>query len=177
VYIGAIPPYHKDVMTDLDREHLLQKIVAGSGFLFALLILPIAQYYLVNSPETPKEQGTVAGVSTDKTVTEAVVQDSTACTEQKSKDLSDLQVWQDGRIAALTRELDAAVQPYQQAIEVVTGENVEAEKAALTKLIADEQQAFEAKRNQIVAVVDAKVKELSTKDCGVVEATPEATRN
>jgi peptidoglycan hydrolase CwlO-like protein len=151
-------------MEDDKREHLLQKVVAVSGFLFALLILPIAQFALVNG--RPAEEGTVAGVSTDETVTQASIEDPTACLEDKQQKLTELQEWLSGRLIALDRSYTAVVAPYQAALPVVTGD-VEAEQRALNELIAKETAKYDAEKAQIVAAVDAQVKEQSSRDCGV----------
>ncbi|HSI20986.1 MAG TPA: hypothetical protein VLA04_04810 [Verrucomicrobiae bacterium] len=158
-------------MNDLDREHLLQKVVAVSGFLFALLILPIAQYMLVNGREGVAEKGAVAGVSTGETVLGSVVADDpVACQATKEKDLRELQEWSDSRLLALQRDYNAAIAPYEQAIPLVTGQNVEQERGALSKLIAGETVSYNAKKEQIAAAVDGKVSEISRVDCGTVPA-------
>lgn len=88
------PSYEKPLDKDLQKEHRLHRIVAGSAFIFALSILPVAQYVLLrNQTAAPKdsiatqerrygavdpiasgtsdqtlttgEQGQVAGVSTE----------------------------------------------------------------------------------------------------------------
>jgi hypothetical protein len=152
-------------MSDLDREHLLQKVVAVSGFVFALLILPVAQYLLVHGGQP--EQGAVAGVSTEESVINSNVPalDPVACQADKEAQLAELQEWNDGRMAALDRDFAAAVKPYQDAITLVTGENVAAEQEALGRLIADETTNYETKKNQILAAVDKRVKEISSTDC------------
>jgi hypothetical protein len=157
-------------MTELDREHLLQKVVAASGFLFALLILPIAHYTLVNGvTEGQQDQGEVAGATTDESVLRSsVAADPLACRSEQEQELRELQNWQDGRLIALRRNYDAAVQPYQAALPLLTGENIEAERLALTRLINDETSKFEVQRNQILAAVEARGKEISSRACGTV---------
>lgn len=161
-------------MTELDREHFLQKVVAASGFLFALLILPVAQYLLLDGQNRAEqtEQGSVAGVSTEEQIIRGnIPQDNPLqCLEAKRQELTNLQEWSTGRLAALQREYEAAITPYQQAIPVLTGDNVDAERAALQGLIADEAAAYSARRDQIVAAVDARVKEVSALECGTVPA-------
>jgi hypothetical protein len=150
-----------------DREHLLQKIVAVSGFLFALLILPVAQFVLVNGRANQAEKGNVAGVSTDETITRgSVATDPATCTTDKQKQLTDLQSWLTNRMVALDRDYKASVQPYQAALPLVTGNDIQAEKAALNQLIADETTKYNTDKAQITAAVDKQTKEFSAIDCG-----------
>lgn len=169
MYRGAEKSYTQ-CMSDMDREHLLHKVVAVSGFVFALLILPVAQYFITNGREQAKQEtGTVAGVSTDTNITKgAVVQDPATCEQNKEKDLADLQVWYDGRLTALNRDHDAAIKPYQEAIPLITGDNAETEKASLQKLIDEETATYSTKRDQIASAVDSQTKEISSRIC----ATP-----
>lgn len=163
-------------MSDNDREHVLQKVVAVSGFLFALLILPVAQYFLVNSQQQPakQDQGTVAGVSTDTTITNASVTDPTACNAQKSQDLADLQRFYTGEIAALDRKYNPLIQSYQTALSQTAADD-QANRAALQKLIDDEQQQYATDKAPIQIAVDKQTKEISSRDCGTATATPTAT--
>ncbi len=91
------PSYDKPLDKDLQKEHRLHRLVAGSAFIFALSILPVAQYVLLrNQTSAPgaevatqerrygavesiangtvsesiatNEEGQVAGVTTDGTV-------------------------------------------------------------------------------------------------------------
>jgi hypothetical protein len=157
-------------MDTQDREHLLQKVVAVSGFVFALLILPVAQYVLVHGGQQPAEQGTVAG---DTTITNAdLPSDPAACTAKKSQDLKDLQAWQDNRLAALDRDYKTAVDPYKAAIPVVTGDVVK-EQASLQSLIDDETRKYTAKKTAITTAVDKQITALSAQNCGPV-ASPTA---
>jgi len=145
-------------MHDLKKEHLLHKIVATSGFLFALCILPVAQYLLVNGGKIPSN-GSVAGISTDTKVAAEVPQDqgsSASCSAKKQQELSDLATFYNGKKAALLRDYQTAVQPYQAAETVLAGtpESIAAEKAALDGLINDQN----TKYTQNLAAVDAAVK-------------------
>jgi hypothetical protein len=157
-------------MTDLDREHLLQKIVATSGFLFALLVLPIAQYLLINGEAGGHpEQGQVAGVTTDESLLRgSVPSDPTACRADQEKELRELRVWQDGRLLALQREYETAIEPYQAALPVLSGSSIETERQALQRLINDETRSFEAKRDQIITAVERQAKEISARPCETV---------
>jgi len=69
-------------MTIRAKELLLHKVVATSAFVFALCILPVAQYLLIGHGAASQrgEQGTVAGVSTDSSITEASVPTPTPAT-------------------------------------------------------------------------------------------------
>ncbi len=165
-------------MSDLDREHLLQKVVAVSGFLFALLILPVAQYFLVNGRATTStDQGTVAGVSTDTTVTNADVPavDPAACIAKKTQDLADLQRFYDGEIAALDKKHPALVQE-KDTLAAMTADTPVEQRDALTGVIATEQSEYDAAKAPIQTAVDKEAKRLSGQDCGVVPtATPVST--
>lgn len=163
-------------MNDLDREHVLQKIVAVTGFLFALLILPVAQYLLVHNQDQPaaQEQGTVAGVSTDNTVTNAVVTDPAACVAQRTQDLADLQKFYDGELANLSNKHDPLIKGYQTALSQTPTSDT-ANTAALSKLIADEQAAYNAEKAPIQTAVDNEAKNISSRNCGETSATATAT--
>jgi len=153
-------------MTELDREHVLQKIVAVSGFVFALLILPVSQYIITNSRDQAKEQGNVAGVSTDTTITQAsITQASATCSQKKEKDLADLQLFLDGKMTALAREYDAQSAAYKAALPL---EQDPAGKAALQKLIDEETASYLAKKDQVTLAVDSETKQISSEAC----ATP-----
>jgi hypothetical protein len=159
-------------MHDLDREHRLHKVVAVSGFLFALLILPVAQFILKDGRElAQRESGSVAGVSTDTSVTNASVIDPVTCSATREQELKELQAWSEVRIGVLDREYATTVAPYEAAIPVLTGDTVATEKQALEGLISEAQQSYETKRDQVVTAVDAQVKEISSRDCGSAAAS------
>jgi hypothetical protein len=170
VYRGTITAYYY-YMHENDREHVLQKVVAVSGFLFALLVLPVAQYLLVNGQQqAPTEQGTVAGVSTDNTVTtDAVVQDPEACIAQRSQDLADLQRFYDGEIANLNNKHNPLIQGYQAALAQTAATDT-ANIVSLNKLITDEQAAYSKEKAPIQAAVDKQTKEISSRSCGETPA-------
>jgi len=157
-------------MSDLDREHLLQKIVAVSGFVFALMVLPLAQYLLVNG-QSAKEQGTVAGASTDKTITDthASLVDPKACVAKQTQDLADLQRFYDGEVANLKRnhpELDE----YKAAQASLPADASAETKASFVTLIADAQASYDADLAPIQKAVDAETERLSSQDCGATAA-------
>jgi hypothetical protein len=102
---------------ELQKEYLLHKIVAVSGFLFALLVLPVVQHVLVASREAAQpsgiagqsapENGEVAGVSTESQAAavaeEQALQGSrpavqryasvAACLEDQEAQLKQLEQW------------------------------------------------------------------------------------
>lgn len=173
VYTDANTAYHY-AMTDLDREHLLQKIVAVTGFLFALLILPVAQYFLVGGHQAAQsEQGTVAGVSTDKTVTNAdVPSDPAACSAKRTQDLADLQKFYDGEVLALQRK-HQALQMYKSAQASLPTDATADVKDSFVQLVATEQASYDKDLAPIKAAVDAQTKAISSEDCSVTAtATP-----
>lgn len=152
-------------MNDLDKEHVLHKVVAASAFVFALMILPVAQYLLVGTK--PGETGQVAGVSTDKTITQQNVQSPAECEAQKQKDLSDLATFETGKKQALLRTYDAAVAPYTAAEKVLTGtpEHIQTEKQALEGLIDAEYQPYLAKLSTVEQAVSKQRDEITARTC------------
>lgn len=152
-------------MNDLDREHVLHKVVAASAFVFALMILPVAQYLLVGN-KTP-ETGQVAGVSTDKTVTQQNVLSPSECEAQKQKDLTDLSTFEAGKKQALLRTYDAAVAPYTAAEQVLTGtpEKIQSEKQALESLIDAEYQPYLAKLSTVEQAVSKQRADITARNC------------
>lgn len=154
-------------MTDLEKEHVLHKVVAASAFLFALMILPVAQYLLVNSKA---DNGQVAGVSTDQTITRSNVTNPVECSQKKDQDLADLTKFEDGKKRALLRDYQTAVQPYQAAQQVLTGtpEQIQTEKAALDKLIDAEYQPYLKKLSDVQTAVDTQRQQINAEVC----ATP-----
>ena len=141
---------------DLKKEQLLHKVVATSGFLFALCILPVAQYLLVNGGTA--QNNSVAGISTDTKVVGDVPQSQTGaanCAAKKQQSLDDITTFYNGKKAALLSAYQAAVKPYQDAEAVLTGtpESIASEKTALDKLINDQYVPY----TQQLAKVDAAV--------------------
>ena len=70
-------------MHPIAKEHLLHKILAGSAFGLALSLLPIAHFLQAK----PADAGTVAGVSTDTSIT------SQSCIVDRQQKLDDLDRW------------------------------------------------------------------------------------
>jgi hypothetical protein len=132
-------------MDGLEKEHLLHKIVASSAFLFALCILPVAQYYLVtnqlpaNSKNAP-QIGQVEGVSTDKSIIQndvpapspvMPVQNSNytglSCIQKKNKEIADLTSWDTGYKQHLLSVYETTVAPFQNALkQTIIAQNSEA---------------------------------------------------
>lgn len=74
-------------MHTVAKEHFLHKVLAGSAFALALSLLPIVHY--LHAPSV--EGGTVAGASTDATIT------SPSCLADRQQKLDDLDRWMKGR--------------------------------------------------------------------------------
>lgn len=156
MYDESHPDYSQKVSKDLSREHLLHRLVAGSAFVFALCILPVAQYYLVQSRTSTarNEQGEVAGVSVGGSP-EAEVLGAVAtpepepktpeeCEAKEQKDLEDLQRFIDGKKKAMLTEYEVAVQPYRYALSAIDPQapNASAERDELNSLIDAEYQPY-----------------------------------
>ncbi len=124
----------------LAHEHLLHKVVACSAFLFALSVLPLAQYVFVDQvvPTTAtSEQGQVAGVST----TRESIPTALTCAEQTTQ-VADLQKWLEGRRSFILSEQDKATKGYTDAIALLESDTTrstaekEQEIASIQSLIA-----------------------------------------
>src|ERR1044072_9795036 len=154
-------------MNDLEKEHLLHKIIAASAFVFALMILPVAQYFLVSN-KLPPEQGQVAGFSPEPQVTtQANVANPAECEAKKQQDLADLDRFYNGEKQAKLRDYEAAVAPYKQAQEVLQGEpeKVQQEKAALDGLIEAEYQPYIQKLTAIEQAVSGERQTIQSRSC------------
>jgi hypothetical protein len=152
-------------MNDTDKEHVLHKVVAASAFVFALMILPVAQYILVGSK--PAETGQVAGVSTDASVTKQSVLSPAECVAQQQKDLADLTTFEAGKKQALLRAYETAVAPYKAAQQVLTGtpEKIQTEKQALNSLIDVEYQPYLAKLSTVQTAVEKQRADITARTC------------
>lgn len=156
---------------DLKREHRLHKIVAGSAFLFALCLLPVTQYFLVNgmggSPMAQEETGQVAGVTTERTQQSVQGEDLLSCVQRKDKDTADLQLFSEGKKKAMLRDYESAVQPYREAAALLQGapEQVAQERAALEDLIDEEYQAYLSELATVEAAVAGAQQEINSRVC------------
>jgi hypothetical protein len=151
-------------MDPLKREHTLHKIVAVSGFLFALCVLPIAQHYIVGSDNAG---GTVAGVSTDTSVTQADVAPSLTpeqCAAKQQKDLADIQRFYDGKKQHLYALYQTAVKPYTDTEASAT--LAPADKEALDSLIADEYKKYTDELAKVDAAVVPVKAAVTATTCG-----------
>jgi hypothetical protein len=150
MYDESHPDYSQKVTKDLSREHLLHRLVAGSAFAFALCILPVAQYFLVQSRTTAQQEpaGQVAGVSTEVSDTLAAVPTQeplpTTVEECEAKDLEDLQRFLDGKKKAMLTSYEVKVQPYRYALAAIdpSSPNAAAERSEISSLIDAEYQPY-----------------------------------
>jgi hypothetical protein len=163
---------HQPLQEDLAREHFLHRLVAGSAFLFALCILPVAQYFLVGGRNI--EQGQVAGISTEVTPSPTVLANISEngatlleCTQKKETDSADLSRFLDGKKKAMLRDYEAAVEPYRYAKTqlVGSGEQVATESASLDKLIDDEYQKYLKQLADVDTAVAAEQKTIEERVC------------
>jgi hypothetical protein len=168
------PAYTKTpLQEDLAREHFLHRLVAGSAFLFALSILPVAQYYLVGG-HTGADQGQVAGVATVASPSPssfAAVANTGGtlleCVNQKDTDQADLTKFLEGKKKALLRDYEQAVEPYRFTITQLQGtpEQINSERASLEKLIDSEYQNYLSQLNAVESAVAAQQQEIIAREC------------
>lgn len=160
-------------MTTRAKELLLHKIVATSAFVFALCILPVAQY-LLSGQKTPTqtvETGTVAGASTDTSIIEQSVPtppvNLLGCDAQKQQDLASLQTEQDNWVASLQVLENKATVSYDAEIAALTGtadsivQQTEGVNARKAQAIA----AYEASINQEEASVSSQKNAVESRSC------------
>lgn len=151
---------------------MLHRIVAGSAFLLAICMLPVLQYVLVEKPANATKAavagtalvgGTVAGVSTDTTITTATV---LSCAEQQVQ-LADLDRWIKGKKAAISRELTEKLQPYEDALILLTGSDAktELERESILSIIEQEKAPFLRRMTDSENTVTAARNQLQAQDC------------
>ena len=157
-------------MTSLEKESFLHKVVASSAFLFALLILPVAQFLLVSGqPET--QQGQVAGVSTEAPTVSSAPQNILSpaeCEAKRATDLTDLDKWSEGKKRFMLTGYETAVKPYKDALAVLTGDQatIDNEKESLNHLIEGEYRPYLDKLAAVQKAVDTQHLEIVNRDCG-----------
>ena len=156
-------------MNDLRREDLLHKIVATSGFLFALCILPVAQYYLVANqlPAGAKIEGQVAGVSTDTSITEASVPTPIpaghqGCEAQRAVDLVNIQRLETGDLIAYKREYEVALTKDQDSLTPLSASD---RQKLSTLLFAAEAKKYEDSKTQLEAALVPQKKSVESRPC------------
>ena len=164
-------------MNEHEKEQVLHKIVAGSAFVFALSLLPIAQYYLTSSGALSKEQGAVAGVSTDSSITsDALANFSTPspttyasladCQAAKTKEVNDLETYRIGKEQADVADYNTSIQPFQAALSdpATTTED----RTALLNLIeTNYHQPYLSKVSAVESAVSQKKAEVESRSCPV----------
>jgi hypothetical protein len=156
-------------MNDVEKEHFLHKIVAISGFLFALCILPVAQYYLVTSKlpvnTLNPNQGQVAGVSTDTTITHADISSSlvhSQCVAQRDIDLANLVRLETGNMKAYQREYEDALAKDQSSIALLS---VADHQNLLPALLEQEKKTYQDHQNQLEAALEPQKKAVESRPC------------
>lgn len=175
------PDYSADLTDEQRRQHLLHRVIAASAFIFAICILPVAQYYLVSSEQL--DGGQVAGVSTvalDQTgedralnVVEASPTPSEeggqqlTCSQKQQKDLEDLDIFLKGKKSAMERNYLAKIAYYQEAIAQIEGDSAEAleDRAGLLKLIEAENRPYLNELAQVESVVSAERTKIQAVSC------------
>lgn len=177
---------HTKGMDDLRKEQILHKVIAASAFLFALCILPVAQYFLVSNQlpdksastttkevaSTPNPEEKVMGnVPAEElnSVSSQPVTKGQACLQQKERELSDLERWVNGKKNALWRSYEQNISPYKQAMDQIEGdpEKVASEKAALQSLIDQEYEDYLKKLSEVEAAVDSQKQSIQSRSCSL----------
>ena len=149
------PDYTEQLSVEQKREFVLHRVLAGSAFVFALCILPVAQYLLKTNQSSDLEGGQVAGVSTNAPADRAMenlasspeASSSTLnCQEQKDKALVDLDRFLSGMKLALSRNYSVKIAPYQTSLNGIQGDSPKAieERGAIQKLILTESNKYQA---------------------------------
>ena len=125
-------------MHSAHKEHLLHKVLAGSAFVFALALLPVAAYFFGPTASTP---GSVAGVSTERPLADVAASASpldNTCTDRQAQ-LDGLDRLQASWQASYAQEIgatsdaavvDAATSNYQKEFS-----KVEAERARIESVL------------------------------------------
>lgn len=161
-----------------EKEQKLHKIVAASGFLFVLMMLPLVQYLITsgqaayiaeNKTKNSQESGQVAGASTDDSVlaganaTTSGEEDTTVkkyasvqdCQAQKAKDSDDLDRFANGKKVALKNTYEESVAPYKKGLEQLDkkSKNYVSERGALDQLISDQYVTYLRKLDEVERAV------------------------
>ena len=130
------------------REQLLRRVVAVSGSLLALCLLPIAQHFLQDG-KAPAALN--VSPSPDAEVRANIPQD-TSCTTDLQRQIADLTARQSQQLTDLEKEYQSLIEPYQAAKQALTGtpESIQTERHALDALIKEESEKYTAARAQII---------------------------
>jgi len=161
-------------MTTRAKEHLLHRIIAASSFVFALCILPVAQYALVGLGENGDGQGAVAGVSTDRTITEQNVPAASASPDPESCSVRDQAVAKaQAQISAWNATFStwesATNQKYdQQVIDASATLSGEALAAKAQEIAAEKHQviaSYAASVDKEVSLLSSQKEELASRSC------------
>ena len=176
-------------MNGIEKEQVLHKVVAASAFLFALCVLPVAQYYLVtNKLEGKSESGQVAGASTDQSITRSSVASTSgstetgdpvaacdksypqlSCEERRSKCLDDLDRFLTGKKQSIISGYESltVVKQYRAALEDIQKNNPSdtTNIEALNKLIDGEYQPYVKKLSDVESAVESQKKLLEARSC------------
>jgi len=164
-------------MHERRRELTLHKVVAGSAFLFALCLLPVAQYLLFDYPgkvipTASIEGGTVAGVSTDQSITATSTprtlgdQQEIACAD-RDKQLEAIDAWMVSRRLSVEKTYEEAVKPYRDALGQLQGtpDQIASEQTALNSLITNARPAYDQKIADAQRAVDSQKLSLTSAPC------------
>jgi hypothetical protein len=161
------------MMTPLQKEQRLHQIVAGSAFVFALCALPVAQQVLLR--HGTQQQGAVAGISTDTSITAVDVSAPTPkiyatkadCLLDKDQQLSDLARFVAGKRQSIQEQSDAATSPYQAALSNLKGtpDQVAEETTALSGLIEQATAPYRTKLSEVESAAASQKEAIASLPC------------
>lgn len=151
-------------MPDEQKIQILHRILAVSGFICALLILPFSHYYLLDRQLTSvAETGQVAGVSTTLPEIAASPSASPLTCAQKAQKLADLDKWLVDQKTYEAQRLSDQITPFQKTLPTLTGQ----EYTALNSVITTAQQTSQARVQAAEGAVDSQKKDVASLPCAV----------
>ena len=161
--------YSEPISNDVKREQRLHRVIAATAFVFALCVLPVAQYLLVQRPTqqlaSTQENGQVAGVTTTRDLGDAALATPAPptpsptslaeCNANKAKDTDDLQRFAEGKKKSMLSKYEVSVQPYKVALANLSGEgpDVIRERENLSQQIDQKSTAYQAELNTVEQAV------------------------
>ena len=161
-------------MHNFEHENLLHKIVAGSAFVFALCVLPLANYALQSGRNQAQEAGKVAGASTDTTIINGDIakpqitpQATPLCGAEQAQALANLDLFVAGQKSFLQKQFSENTAQYTAAIAHLTGtkQHVASEKLALQSLIQAKQDDYSTRLAKVESVVAPQKAALLSASC------------
>jgi hypothetical protein len=145
-----------------DRKiKLLHKILAVSGFFCALLILPVAHFFLLDAHVSGTEVGQVEGVSTERPDATSTPSPSPLTCAEKTQKLADLDTWLTEQKKFELDRYNSRVVNFQATLPTLQG----SEKDALQKVIDGEQATYQRRVQAASDAVDVQKEETASLPC------------